>query len=86
MAKCVISDMDGVIYRGSELVPGAKDFVERLIDTKTPFVFLTNISELTPRELLQKLESKGLKGLKEENFITSAIATGLFLKNQKPKK
>jgi len=84
MAKCVISDMDGVIYRGSELIPGAKEFIERLIESGTPFLFLTNSSEQTPLDLVKKLESKGLKGLKEENFITSAIATALFLKNQKP--
>lgn len=84
MAKCVISDMDGVIYRGSELIPGAKEFIERLVESGTPFLFLTNSSEQTPLDLVKKLESKGLKGLKEENFITSAIATALFLKNQKP--
>lgn len=84
MAKCVISDMDGVIYRGSELVPGAREFIERLIKNGTPFLFLTNSSEQTPLDLVKKLESKGLTGLKEENFITSAIATALFLKNQKP--
>ncbi len=84
MAKCVISDMDGVIYRGSELIPGAKEFIDRLIKSKIPFLFLTNNSELTPLDLVRRMESKGLKGLKEENFITSAIATAQFLKNQKP--
>lgn len=83
--KAVISDMDGVIYRGKELVPGAKDFIKRLIDTKMKFLFLTNNSEQTPIDLLRKLEAMGVEGLTEENFITSAMATAIFLHEQKPK-
>mgnify|MGYP000526252198 CR=1 FL=1 len=30
-------DMDGVIYRGSELISGAKDFIERLLEEDVPF-------------------------------------------------
>ena len=51
----VISDMDGVIYRGREPIPGAQEFIDRLRDTDTPFVFLTNNSEQTPLDLLRKL-------------------------------
>lgn len=81
--KSVISDMDGVIYRGSKLIDGANEFVERMILSETKFLFLTNNSEQTPRDLLQKLEKLGIKGLTENNFITSAMATAMFLKQQK---
>ncbi len=84
MAKSIISDMDGVIYRGSQLVEGAQDFVKRLIETNTKFLFLTNNSEQTPIDLRKKLESKGIHGVKEENFITSAMATAIFLHDQHP--
>ena len=84
MTKSVISDMDGVIYRGGQLIPGAKDFVQRLLDTNTKFLFLTNNSEQTPLDLKLKLEARGISGLSEENFITSAMATAIFLKEQKP--
>jgi len=84
MAKCFLSDMDGVIYRGKTLVEGAKDFVHRLIATDTRFLFLTNNSEQTPIDLLRKLEGMGIEGLTEANFITSAMATATFLKSQKP--
>jgi NagD protein len=85
MGKCIISDMDGVIYRGKQLVPGAKDFVRRLHETQTRFLFLTNNSEQTPLDLKRKLESLGIEGLTEDNFITSAMATAIFLHEQKPR-
>lgn len=84
MSKSVLSDMDGVIYRGGKLIPGADAFVRRLQDTKTRFLFLTNNSEQTPLDLKLKLEARGFSGLTEENFITSAMATAMFLKEQKP--
>lgn len=85
MAKMsFISDMDGVIYRGKQLIPGAKDFIDRLRKNGNKFLFLTNNSEQTPIDLKRKLEGLGLEGIEEENFITSAMATAAFLKEQKP--
>ena len=85
MAKLnIISDMDGVIYRGKELIPGALDFIHRLIATENKFLFLTNNSEQTPLDLKRKLENLGVQGLREENFITSAMATAIFLASQNP--
>ncbi|MBB5193437.1 NagD protein [Silvimonas terrae] len=83
MTKSIISDMDGVIYRGKALIPGANDFVQRLLKDNVPFLFLTNNAEQTPLDLKLKLEHLGIKGLTEDNFITSAMATAMFLKNQK---
>ncbi|KPC55468.1 HAD-IIA family hydrolase [Amantichitinum ursilacus] len=83
MTKSIISDMDGVIYRGKQLIPGATEFVDRLLAGDAPFLFLTNNAEQTPLDLKLKLEHLGIKGLTEDNFITSAMATAMFLKNQK---
>ena len=82
MAKSIISDMDGVIYRGKQLIPGAKECVARLIESQTPFLFLTNNAEQTPLDLKLKLEGMGIAGVREDNFITSAMATAMFLKSQ----
>jgi NagD protein len=79
----IISDMDGVIYRGNQLIDGANEFVERMISSETKFLFLTNNSEQTPRDLKRKLNKMGIKGLCENNFITSAMATAMFLRQQK---
>ncbi|WP_239078182.1 MULTISPECIES: HAD-IIA family hydrolase [Deefgea] len=83
MIKSIISDMDGVIYRGKQLIPGANEFVQKLLAAKIPFLFLTNNAEQTPLDLKLKLESLGIHGLTEDNFITSAMATAMFLRGQK---
>ena len=81
--KGFICDMDGVIYHGNRLLPGAKDFIKWLIDEKKDYLFLTNNSSYTPKELKQRLLRLGLE-VGEEHFYTSALATAAFLKEQAP--
>ena len=78
----IISDMDGVIYRGNNLIEGAEDFIKMLLYKNVPFLFLTNNAEQTPRDLKRKLESLGVKGLDEKHFFTAAQATAIFLQRQ----
>jgi len=75
--------MDGVIYRGSTLIPGAVEFIEHLQRTGTPFIFLTNNSERSAKDLVTKLDSFGLK-VSWKNFYTAAHCTADFLVRQKP--
>lgn len=78
-----IIDMDGVLYHGNNLLPGAKDFVNWLKAESKSFLFLTNSSERSQRELQQKLERLGID-VGEEHFYTSALATAGFLASQCP--
>jgi len=75
--------MDGVIYRGDSLLPGVKEFVEWLYRENKKFLFLTNSSRHSPKELQQKLKRMGLD-VDESHFYTSAMATSKFLSNQSP--
>ena len=81
--KGFICDMDGVIYLGSQLLPGVREFVSWLNENDKQFLFLTNSSERSPKELQQKLQRMGLD-IGEEHFYTSALATAAFLKKQAP--
>ncbi|MCH4157273.1 MAG: HAD-IIA family hydrolase [Acidaminococcaceae bacterium] len=81
--KGIISDMDGVIYHGNQLLPGVREFVDWLYKEKKEFLFLTNASERTPLELKQKLARLGLD-VDESHFYTSAMATAKFLDQQAP--
>ncbi len=81
--KAFICDMDGVIYHGNKLLPDVQEFVNWLIESNKKFLFLTNSSERSPRELAQKLERMGLK-VSPDNFYTSALATASFLQTQCP--
>lgn len=78
-----ICDMDGVIYHGNRLLPGVKEFVEWLYANNKEFLFLTNSSERSPRELQQKLARMGLD-VNEKHFYTSALATAKFISSQAP--
>jgi NagD protein len=75
--------MDGVIYHGNKLLPGVQDFVSWLKRENKRFLFLTNSSERSPRELQQKLSRLGVEA-SEDHFYTSALATADFLKSQCP--
>lgn len=81
--KGFICDMDGVIYHGNNILPGVKEFVEWLKTENKKFLFLTNSSERSPKELRQKLLRMGLD-VGEEHFYTSALATAAFIKSQNP--
>jgi NagD protein len=81
--KSYVLDMDGVLYRGNQLIPGAREFIERLQREGHPFLFLTNNSQRTPLDFQRKLERMGLD-VSEEHYFTSALATAAFLQSQKP--
>jgi NagD protein len=72
-------DMDGVIYRENQLIPGATDFVAALLSTGTPFLFLTNNSAPTAEDLMVRLRHLGIQGLSPRHFYTSAMNIGDFL-------
>jgi NagD protein len=76
-------DMDGVILRGTELIPGAAEFLQRLQAQKIPFLILTNNSRFIPRDLQVRLRYLGLD-VPSEAIFTSALATAQFLHTQRP--
>src|SRR5215212_2069099 len=76
-------DMDGVLYRGSELIPGADYFIQQLRKRNIPFLFLTNNSQRTRRDVATKLSRLGIT-VEEEHVFTCAMATARFLARQKP--
>jgi len=82
-AAAFICDMDGVLYHGNRLLPGVKPFVHWLQESGKKFLFLTNSSARTQRELSQKLAGLGLE-VEPDHFYTSALATAAFLHSQKP--
>src|SRR5215212_3126367 len=76
-------DMDGVIYRGGQLIPGADHFIGELLGAGVPFRFLTNNSQRTRRDVATRLQRLGID-VEEEHVYTCAMATARFLAQQKP--
>lgn len=83
MAQGLLIDMDGVIYGGDTLIPGADQFINRLKKSDVPFMFMTNNSQRTPLEAVRKLKKLGIE-VTEKHIYTSAMATGKFLASQNP--
>ena len=83
MPKSYLIDMDGVIVRGNELIPGADAFLERLHQRQIKFLILTNNPLYTPIDLQHRLLRVGVN-VSVDHLYTSALATAQFLKWQKP--
>src|SRR3954451_4993156 len=81
--KCWLTDMDGVLVREEHALPGATEFLQRLVDRERPFLVLTNNSIFTPRDLSARLKRSGLT-VPEDFIWTSALATATFLNDQLP--
>lgn len=83
MKQGYLIDMDGVLYRGTKLIPGADFFIQQLRDRDIPFRLLTNNSQRTRRDVAAKLARMGID-VEEEQVFTSAMATARFLAQQTP--
>jgi 5'-nucleotidase len=82
-AKAWLMDMDGVLVREEQAIPGAEEFLTGLQEREIPFLVLTNNSIYTPRDLAARLRASGLN-VPEESIWTSALATASFLEDQRP--
>jgi NagD protein len=76
-------DMDGVIYRGSEVIPGAAEFIRHLQEERIPYLFLTNNSAYTPLDVVVKLRKFDIETT-ADHVYTAALATAEFVHRQKP--
>lgn len=79
----LLIDMDGVIYRGNQAIPGADRFIAELQKRKIPFLFLTNNSQRTRRDVAMKLQRMGIDA-QDTDVFTCSMATARFLARQKP--
>ncbi|MBE6521537.1 MAG: HAD-IIA family hydrolase [Thermoplasmata archaeon] len=78
-------DMDGTVYKGGDLIPGATDFIAALKAKGIPFVFLTNNSSHSRDYYYNKLVRMGFD-VSIDNVLTSNIATIRFVLSERPGK
>lgn len=80
--RLFLLDLDGTVYRGEELVPGAREFIDHLRQNGIKYVFLTNNSSHSAAEYVTKLTRLGIP-VTLENVLTSGQATGAYLARKK---
>ena len=77
-------DLDGTMYRGTEVIQEAGYFVNELKARDLPYLFVTNNSSRTPLQVAQKLKDFGIAA-EEKQVFTSSLATANYLYEQKQK-
>ncbi len=81
--KNYLIDMDGVLVRGGQMIPGSDRFINRLQQLGAQYLVLTNNPMYTPGDLAHRLQTIGLP-VPAERIFTSAMATARFLQTQRP--
>lgn len=81
--RLFLLDMDGTVYLGDKLLPGALDFIELLAARNIAYLFLTNNSSKHRGQYAEKLAHLGLQ-VGPEKIFTSGEATAIYLHREKP--
>jgi len=72
--KGLLIDLDGTVYSGKQLVPGADVAVARLRSGGVPFVFTTNTSRMSRSAIAEFLAGMGLRVERSEIFSAPVAA------------
>ncbi|WP_138493471.1 TIGR01457 family HAD-type hydrolase [Paenibacillus pinistramenti] len=81
--KGFLIDLDGTLYHGSQMVPGADELIGELNRQNIPFLFVTNNSSRTPSEVAESLRVMGIPALPEQ-VCTSAVGAARHLADKDP--
>jgi 4-nitrophenyl phosphatase len=81
----VICDIDGVVYRGDQLVPGSDDALDRLIRAGVHVWFATNNSTKTPKMVSDRITAMTGVAVAPESIVTSSeAAVGMLREHDRP--
>ena len=79
--RALIIDMDGVLWHGTQAIPGLVDFFQTLDELHIRYILATNNASLTPEQYVTKLAGMGVT-VAQNKILTSGIATALYLSAQ----
>ncbi len=78
--KTLFLDLDGTMYRGTQIMPGGKELITALHERNQPYLFLTNNSKRTGKQNAEHMLQMGYEGICEDDFFTSAMAAARYAK------
>jgi 4-nitrophenyl phosphatase len=81
--KALLLDMDGVIYRGDQPLPGAAGFIPALRHAGVSVILVTNNSTRTAAAVARKLDEMGIR-VDSDTILTSSMATARWLRAESP--
>lgn len=77
----LLIDLDGVVYRGDQVIPAAAQTLPEIRSRAGQVLFLTNNSARTPGQVAEKLRGLGIAAEPQE-VLTSAVATAAMLRRE----
>lgn len=80
----VVFDMDGVLWRGDQPLPGLQAMFTFLQARALPYALATNNSRKTQAAYVTKLAQMGVMGVAEASIMTSSIATASHMQTLYP--
>ncbi|HEY5793064.1 MAG TPA: hypothetical protein VIS74_07185, partial [Chthoniobacterales bacterium] len=78
----ILFDLDGTLYVGDELIPGAREALEWCARRELPVRFVTNTTSKPRREIVEKLGRLGIRVPVDHLFTAPAAAREVLLKRQ----
>src|SRR5262245_31547877 len=76
-------DLDGVVYRGEELLPGAQAFIAWLAARQKKYLFPTNNSFASEAQVVTKLTRLGI-ATNTEHVLAAAHASAQYIAHHYP--
>jgi 4-nitrophenyl phosphatase len=76
----VVADMDGVLWRGDQALPGMADFFAFLRGREIPFVLASNNSSRSQSDYTAKLAKMGIADIQIDQIVTSGTTTVDYLR------
>lgn len=77
--QCFVFDLDGTIYLGGRVIPGARELLALLDERRIPYCFFTNNSSKSPGDYVEKLARLGLGDFSADRIITSGNVTARYV-------
>lgn len=76
--QALLIDLDGVVYRGEQAIPGAAEAIAWLIEQQMPHLFVTNTTSRPRSALVEKLAGLGIEA-RAEDILTPPVAAAIWL-------
>ena len=81
--KAYLIDLDGTMYKGTDEIDGASQFIDYLNQNQIPHLYVTNNSTKTPEQVAAKLHEMNINATANE-VVTSALATADYISEKSP--
>jgi 4-nitrophenyl phosphatase len=82
--RAVLFDMDGVLYRGNQALPGVNELLAFLVEQGVTYACITNNASRTREQFSAKLQGMQI-AVPPERIITSSTATSVWLRARAPR-